>query len=181
MACSASRARWPCGPTNPGRAACRGRVGQGVAEALPQHAGVNRSGRAPMHLISQLTASAVNVPPRSVANTMAVGELPGQLAQRAHLVAPERVRAGLAVLGASDVQRGRTRPATTRCPRPRWPADRADRRRGSASRHDGRGRPLQEAWMSLSISASAVALAQRMPSPIRACIGMRNSRIKVRT
>jgi hypothetical protein len=63
--------------------------------------------RAPMRLISRLMASGVNGPPRSVANTK-VESGNCRRSSRRYLVAAERLRARLAVLGAAHVQRGGT-------------------------------------------------------------------------
>ena len=52
-------------------------ISQRVAAAVPQHVGVHLGipARAPMRLISRLTASAVNGPPRSVAKTYPLSAL----------------------------------------------------------------------------------------------------------
>jgi hypothetical protein len=65
--------------------------------------------------------------------------LPAQLAQRAHLVAADWMRARLAVLRTTDVQRRRTAELDLAIPDPRSQkrVGRADKRRGSASHHDG--------------------------------------------
>ena len=52
------------------------RIGQRIAADMPQHVGVDRKGEAgtrTMRLISRLTASGVNGPPHSVANTKGRG------------------------------------------------------------------------------------------------------------
>jgi hypothetical protein len=60
-----------------------------------------------MRLTSRLTASGVE---RAAAlggeDEGRVRRLPSQLAQRSHLVTAERMRRGLAVLGATHMQRG---------------------------------------------------------------------------